>query len=114
MRYPECFSAELPASFHLCRERCTLRIDPDTREQYLGKNIQKLKRRGYDLRRIVCIDDSPEKYRWSYGNYIRVPEYRGQLQDDVLGKLLVYLETLRDVADVRSLEKRNWPSATQP
>ena len=101
-----------PLSFVWCRERCTLRWNPETQERYWHKNVQKLKRRGYDLRRVLCVDDSPEKYERSYGNYIRVPEYCGDLEDDILPRLFTYLSVLRNVADVRRVEKRGWLSRT--
>lgn len=106
------FPRNYPLSFFWCRERCTLRWDPETRQRYWLKNVQKLKRRGYDLRRVLCIDDSPEKYQRSYGNYIRVPEYLGDPQDRVLPRLLTYLRDLQNAADVRRIEKRGWLSRT--
>ncbi len=99
-----------PLSFLWCRERCTLRWDPETQERYWHKNVQKLKRRGYDLSRVLCVDDSPEKFERSCGNHIRVPSYVGDPKDDVLPRLLEYLPGLRDLADVRPVEKRGWLS----
>lgn len=102
-----------PLSFLWCRDRCTLRWDPETQERYWHKNVQKLKRRGYDLSRVLCVDDSPEKFEQSYGNYIRVPSYEGDPNDNILPRLLEYLPGLRDVADVRRVEKRGWLSRTK-
>jgi RNA polymerase II subunit A small phosphatase-like protein len=103
-----------PLTFVWSRDRCTFRSDPETRENYWLKNVHKLKRQRYHLRRVLCIDDSPEKYHRSYGNYIRVPKYRGEVADDILARLLEYLGTLREVTDVRRVEKRGWLSAVAP
>ena len=105
---PRAFPHDYALNFVWCREKCTLRWDPETQERYWLKNVHKLKRQGYDLRRVLCVDDSPEKCERSYGNYIRIPEYCGELEDDVLPRLLAYLPNLRDVADVRRIEKRGW------
>jgi len=107
------FPEGYPLSFVWCRERCTLRCDPETQERYWHKNVQKLKRRGYDLSRVLCVDDSPEKFERSYGNYIRVPSYVGDPKDNVLPRLLEYLPGLGDLPDVRRIEKRGWLSRTE-
>jgi hypothetical protein len=43
-----------------------------------------------------------------------VPKYRGEVADDILARLLEYLGTLREVTDVRRVEKRGWLSAVAP
>ena len=72
------------------------------------KPLKKLKRKGYDLKRILIIDDSPEKVLENYGNAIYVKEYTGDMNDVELKYLINYLEELREVEDVRKIEKRNW------
>ena len=60
---------------------------------------------GYDLRKVLIIDDSPESFQQNYGNAIRVPEYKGSVEDTVL---LDLLEELGSVEDIREVEKRDW------
>lgn len=54
------------------------------------------------------IDDSPEKLVRNFGNHIRVEPFEGDPADWELPLLARYLETLLDVPNVRSIEKRNW------
>ncbi len=102
------FPEGYPLQFVWSSERCTLHFDPETQQRHWLKNLHKLRRRGADLRRVLCVDDSPEKHLRNYGNLIRVPEYRGELEDNTLPRLLSYIGTLADVPDVRRIEKRAW------
>jgi TFIIF-interacting CTD phosphatase-like protein len=102
------FPAEYPLAFVWSRGRCTPRFDPELQEKYWTKNVLKLKRRGYSLRRVLCVDDTFRKYHQSYGNLVLVPEYLGTARDETLHWLLLYLLSLRDTPDVRRVEKRGW------
>jgi carboxy-terminal domain RNA polymerase II polypeptide A small phosphatase len=88
--------------------QCTHRLNPETREYYPRKPIKRLKTFGYPKERILAIDDSPEKWELSYGNLIRVAPFEGDLNDDELPRLMAYLTTLKDVPNVRVIEKRRW------
>jgi len=90
------------------RERCTQRFDRELHEHYWVKNLGKLKKKGYGLESILVVDDSPEMLQQNYGNYIRVSKYEGQESDDELLHLVAFLDTLRDLPDVRAVEKRGW------
>ena len=72
------------------------------------KPLKKLKRKGYQLNRILIVDDTPHKSQDNYGNAIYPKEYRGELEDDELKYLLEYLKILKDKTDIRHIEKRNW------
>ncbi|MDG3007764.1 HAD family hydrolase [Paludisphaera mucosa] len=100
--------AGLAPAFAWGRGRCTRRQDPETREDVLLKDLAKVRRRGFDLRRTLIVDDTPGKVARHYGNAVYVPPYFGDPDDDVLPRLADYLATLRDAADVRVLEKRGW------
>jgi NLI interacting factor-like phosphatase len=39
-------------------ERCVRRFDPDTRKDYHVKDLRKLARAGYDLARVLAVDDT--------------------------------------------------------
>src|SRR5262249_10303252 len=42
--------------------RCTLKYDYETHDFVQLKRLGKLRRRGWDLRRVLVVDDSPEKH----------------------------------------------------
>ncbi|MGE5192644.1 MAG: NIF family HAD-type phosphatase [Deltaproteobacteria bacterium] len=88
--------------------RCTRRFNPETYEQYWIKDFKKLKRIGYDLCRVLVIDDSTEKHTRNYGNLIRVFPFTGDQGDRELANLLPYLASIRDEENYRTIEKRNW------
>lgn len=95
-------------SFVWARERCTISFDEEERTNFHEKKILKIKNRGYDLRSVIVVDDSPEKWRSSYGNLVRVKPFFGEIDDDELKHLTVYLEKLKTVENIRKFEKRNW------
>jgi RNA polymerase II subunit A small phosphatase-like protein len=72
------------------------------------KALKKLKRRGYNLEEVLIVDDTPAKCKRNFGNAIYPSEYLGQMHDQELPLLLSYLIMLKDVEDVRSIEKRQW------
>lgn len=89
-------------------DRCTPRFDYETGALQSLKTFRKLKRRGFDLRRVLVVDDTPEKHQRNWGNLVRVTPFLGDPADAELPKLANYLHTLRDVADVRAIDKRGW------
>ena len=93
--------------------RCTRKLDPDTGEVCDAKHLRKLRRRGVSLARLLVVDDSPEKHRQNYGNLVRVTPFTGDPADTELLDLLPFLERLRDVPDVRRVEKRGWRSTAR-
>ena len=78
------------------------------RQYYYVKPLKKVKRLGFDLNRILIVDDSPYKVADNYGNAIYPNPYEGEVHDDELLLLAKYLKTLRDEPNVRRLEKRGW------
>jgi RNA polymerase II subunit A small phosphatase-like protein len=95
------------------RQRCTWRLDPDSREGHWIKDLRKVRRLGFSLENIVVIDDSPEKLRRQYGNTIYVTPFIGDPLDQELRKLQGYLLWLKNVPNVRLIEKRNWRTAPE-
>ncbi|WP_375434103.1 NIF family HAD-type phosphatase [uncultured Hymenobacter sp.] len=75
------------------------------------KILKKLRRRGYDLNRVLIVDDTPAKAKRNYGNAIYPNEYHGQPDDELL-LLLSYLLQLKDECNVRLIEKRGWRNRT--
>lgn len=105
----------LGGSSELCfvwgRSRCTERLDEEPGEHYFGKNLKKVKRKGFDLRRVLIIDDSPEKVQQNFGNHLRLMPFEGQEGDRELLEVLPFLEWLKSRDDFRKVEKRGWRSA---
>ena len=90
------------------RERCTLAFDEEEREHFFVKRMSKIRRRGYNLNAVIVVDDSPNVWKDSYGNLVRVNKFEGDENDDELKFLPTYLEKLLDVTNIRKFEKRNW------
>ena len=84
------------------------RIDGDYPQYYSRKPLKKVKRRGYNLESVIAIDDSPKKWEKSYGNLVRVTPFEGDESDRELEHLLIYLDTLKNERNIRSIEKRGW------
>lgn len=72
------------------------------------KPLQKVRRLGWNLDRVLIIDDTPEKCARNFGNAIYPSPYEGDPADRELELLAAYLENLRDVPNVRRIEKRSW------
>jgi RNA polymerase II subunit A small phosphatase-like protein len=72
------------------------------------KILKKVKRKGYQIERILIVDDTPHKSKYNYGNAIYPKEYQGEEHDEELTLLGKYLKKLKDKPNVRNIEKRNW------
>jgi TFIIF-interacting CTD phosphatase-like protein len=83
-------------------------IDGDYPQYYSRKLLKKVKRRGYNLESVIAIDDTPKKWEKSYGNLVRVTPFEGDKSDRELEHLLIYLDTLKNEKNIRSIEKRGW------
>lgn len=94
--------------------RCSQRYDAETQTYYHGTKPLTKVRRQYSSRwpvaQILAVDDSPYKWAESYGNYIPISEWTGDEEDSELLALIEYLETLRELPDLRRIEKRSWRS----
>lgn len=97
-------------SFVWSRERCTQRMNPETHETVYLKDLKKVSRLGYPLERILIVDDTPDKLARHYGNAVYVSLFEGSEEDTELRLLLSYLESVRQVANYRTIEKRGWRS----
>jgi len=90
------------------RERCGSRRDMEAQETHWVKDIAKLHNLGFSKSQILCVDDIPQNFARSYGNYIQVRPFQGDRSDNELEYLRRYLETLGSVPNVRTIEKRGW------
>jgi TFIIF-interacting CTD phosphatase-like protein len=99
---------ELNLEFVWSRERCIQRFNGETQELYYVKDLKKVSRKGYDLDRVLIIDDSPEKVERNYGNAIYARPFVGAADDDELRNLGRYLKSVSQLTNVRCIEKRDW------
>ncbi len=101
------FIQEKP-QFVWTRERATQAYDSEMQEHFWVKRINKIRRRGYGLEKVIVIDDSPEKWRDGYGNLVKISAFFGAEDDDELKILQSYLEKLKELPSIRTVDKRNW------
>jgi Dullard-like phosphatase family protein len=90
------------------RERCIWKMDLESGEYYWIKDLKKVKKLGFDLEKVLVVDDSPEKLGRNYGNHIPIISFKGDSKDDELLKLISYLEMIKERDSFRSIEKRGW------
>ena len=82
--------------------------DGDEGHQFYVKKLEKVKKLGFDLKRVLIIDDTPHKSFENYGNAIYPSIFEGDQADSELTQLLDYLISIKDVENYRRVEKRNW------
>lgn len=102
------FPQKIELRFVWSRGRCVQRFDPEWHTYYFVKDLKKVKRKGYDLDRVLIVDDTPQKIERNFGNAIYVKPYFGESDDRELLRLQPFLESLRLVPNVRQIEKRDW------
>lgn len=95
------------------RSRCTTRRDYRLDTYVHEKRLKKVKKQGYAIERMLIVDDSPEKTRDNFGNAIYINPFEGNQDDQELQLLSTYLRSLKDLPNVRSLEKRGWRNQIQ-
>ncbi|AFZ24475.1 TFIIF-interacting CTD phosphatase [Cylindrospermum stagnale PCC 7417] len=117
------FPASINLKFVWSRNRCTpkilLQLDEfynynlDVNSYYhYTKQLKKVSKKGFDLKQVLIVDDTPSKVVNSYGNAIYIKEYKGESSDKELKFLAKYLLVLKDVENVRTIEKRGWRKLT--
>lgn len=113
------FPADIKLAFVWGRSRCTPIVSSpidedgyynlDGRSHYeYAKLFKKVRRVGFDLKRVLIVDDTPEKVRNCYGNAIYPTPFLGNPTDDELAILAEYLDSLKAVENTRNIEKRQW------
>ena len=108
------------AAFSWARSKATLKkpstFDKDGNlnvdsidHHFFIKRLKKVKKQlGFEMEKILIIDDTPHKSKENYGNAIYVKEFKGDQKDCELLGLIEYLSTLKTAKNVREIEKRNW------
>lgn len=90
------------------RTRCVQRMHPESMQMQFIKDLKKVKRLGYDLDRVLIVDDTRHKVSRNYGNAIYVAPYEGADNDNELYQLANYVNSLRCEPNFRKIEKRGW------
>jgi len=94
------------------RSRCTTKRNFELDEYVHEKRLKKIKNQGFLLEKALIVDDSPEKTRDNFGNVIYIAPFKGEMPDDSLLNLHEYLMTIKEVENVRKIEKRGWENRT--
>lgn len=90
------------------RDKCTYRVDLESDEFIWIKNLKKVKKLGFDLDKVIVVDDSPEKLLFNYGNFLRVDPFFGNKNDNELIYLMKYLSVLEKKPNIRAVDKHRW------
>lgn len=110
--YAQCIRSavfgERPLEFLWARDRCTRRFDAEAQEHYWAKDLKKVRRAGYDLGRVLVVDDTAKKLERNHSNIVVVSEFEGDPNDRELLALAEYLRELERENDFRRVEKRGW------
>ena len=92
------------------RERCTPRVFSELQKFEYLKDLGKIKRKGYDLKQTIMVDNTSGKLIRNYGNLVRIDDFVGDQNDRELKRLRNYLNDLAQEPNVRTIEKRAWQS----
>lgn len=76
-------------------------------QQYFIKDLSKIKKR-FNLDKVLMVDDIKISLQRNYGNLINIAPFRGKDDDSHLLQLKEYLLSIKDIENLRKLEKRYW------
>lgn len=99
-------------AFVWSRDRCVIRRNLETFETEYVKDLKKVKRQGYDLARILVVDDTGHKVARNFGNAIYITSFEGDPDDEELPILLQYIGSIAGAENFRAIEKRGWRATT--
>jgi len=112
------FPKGYPLEFVWGRSKATLQIDHQHMDDlgyidyyhhmHYVKHLKKVKKIGFNLNRVLIIDDTQRKSKYNYGNAIYPSPFEGNKDDTELVQLLKYLKYLKGFENMRSIEKRFW------
>jgi len=92
-------------SYKDCERVC---LDAKANSYCWRKDLNKLSAYGYDLARVIVVDDSVEKLDQHLNNLIRIKAFFGGQGDIELLRVMKFLHDFRRVKDVTVVEKSNW------
>jgi TFIIF-interacting CTD phosphatase-like protein len=88
--------------------RCTRRFNHEAHEEYYIKDLKKVRDRGFDLDRVLIVDDLERNSERNFGNAVYIKPFEGDLEDRELLNLADYLSDLSASSNFRTVEKRRW------
>jgi len=100
--------------FIWAKDKCTIKFSENEKYSaffhgpYYLKNLRKIKRKGYDLKKVIVIDNTIITHQKNYGNLIHIEDFEGDPDDYELNYMMKYLEIIKDEANIRAIEKRGW------
>lgn len=80
----------------------------ETSERRTIKNLKKIKNKGYNLEKVIIVDDTASTFCKNYGNAIKINPYFGSDSDNELEYLMIYLNWLSEQPNVRIIDKIKW------
>ena len=86
-------------------------FNKENNSDYL-KNLHTLKKYGYSLQKILIVDDTPRVCLKNLANAIFPKAYYGEIYDQELQSLSMYLEMISLENDFTISEKKNWRKYT--
>ena len=93
--YLECVTSNLfrnvNLSFAWCRDHCVVDTYSNGDPLFL-KELNKIERKGYNLRNVLAIDDRPEALKNYPDNLISIKPFYGDREDSELAELANYLK----------------------
>jgi len=99
---------ESSLKFFYTKDNCTIKLSYDYSDYYGIKNLNKLKKKGYDLNQVLIVDDKADTAVNNYSNLILIKPFTDDTDDTELLKLISYLQTIKDESNYRRIEKRGW------
>jgi RNA polymerase II subunit A small phosphatase-like protein len=99
---------ESSLKFLYTKDKCTIKFNIEYLKYYGVKNLNKLKKKGYDLNKVLIIDDIRDTAINNYGNLILIKSFKDDNNDTELLKLISYLQKIKDEPNYRRIEKRGW------
>ena len=102
---------KLKLEFTWCRERCSLQREREKGGYIYTRDLTKVKKQGYDLRKTLILSHAPIRPAQNHNNTLYISPYLGNPQDQELLYLLAYLKSLPNKKNFQDLDKRNWRGA---
>lgn len=102
-----CKVLDLNPKFLLHQNNCIISTDRKTYNKYFLKELCKLEEFS-SLSNMIAIDDRFESFSEDPDNLIKIEPFYCNKKDNVLLRLIDYLESIKGVVDVRTIDKSNW------
>jgi RNA polymerase II subunit A small phosphatase-like protein len=105
----------VPSDIHLefvwTHDQCTGIADADTMLVTYIKDLKKLKSLGFEMDRVIIVEDKPENCVRNASNAVIVKQFLGEENDEDLLKLAPYLAALAGQPNLQKVDKKTWRTA---